>query len=282
MINQSFSCPKELYDAFSVVTPNLNMGHYLEGTILSVLKNLKEGDEYFIIDGGSTDNSLEIIKKYERYLSGWISETDDGYAHAVAKGFSRSNNPFQCWINSGDFILQGGLDKARLILTETESDLIFGDDIYINEKDYIIQITNGEARNLKLAMLNGGWTPLQDACFWRASLYQKVGGIDIALKYAADYDLFLRMSIAGRACYSPHIYSAFRKHTEQKSIKYKAEYKIEREGSRARELKGVYAGKLLSRWMISSYYWIKIRWRVRIKRKKIDLPGLIGRHITEV
>jgi len=282
MISESFSCPKERYDAFSVITPNLNMGHYLEETILSVLKNLKEGDEYFIVDGGSTDNSLEIIKKYEGYLSGWISEADDGYAHALAKGFSRSGNPFQCWINSGDFILQGALDKARSILTESGSDLIFGDDIYINEKGYIIEITNGDAKNLKLAMLNGGWTPLQDACFWRASLYQRIAGIDVALKYAADYDLFLRMSLAGKAHYSPHIYSAFRKHAGQKSIKNKSQYKREREESRVRELKKIYAGKFLSRWIISSYYWIRIRWRVRIRKTKIDSSGFIGRHITEV
>ena len=269
-------------DAFSVITPNFNMGHYLEETILSVLKNLNEGDEYFIIDGGSTDNSLEIVKKYEQHLSGWISEADDGYAHALAKGFDRSGNPLQCWINSGDLILQGSLNKARSVLNEVEADLIFGDDLYIDSNGYVIQITNGHARNLKLSMLNGGWTPLQDACFWRASLYNKIGGIDVGLKNAADYDLFLRMSIAGKVVYSPHIYSAFRKHDGQKSIKNMNAYRLEREISRSRELEKFHKGNFLVRGLITAYYWFAIRWRVRVMGAKKNTPGLIGRLATQI
>lgn len=98
---------------FCVVTPNLNMGRYLPGTIDSVLKNLSPGDQYFIIDGGSSDNSLEVIRSYEDRITGWISEPDKGYADAIKKGFSRANSAFQCWINSGDLLLSGAIDVAR-------------------------------------------------------------------------------------------------------------------------------------------------------------------------
>lgn len=76
--------------SFSVVTPNFNMGHLLSETIQSVLENLRPGDEYFIVDGGSTDGSIDIIKQYADRLTGWVSEQDAGYADAISKGDRKS------------------------------------------------------------------------------------------------------------------------------------------------------------------------------------------------
>jgi hypothetical protein len=90
--------------------------------------------------------------------------------------------------------------------------------------------------DLRNAMLYGGWTPLQDACFWRRGLYEKAGGIDRALKFAADYDLFLRMSLAGRTSFVPFAFSAFRRHVGQKSISGSAAYEDERRQIRSREI----------------------------------------------
>ena len=221
----------------SVVTINYNMGIYLEDTVCSVLNNLEAGDEYILVDGGSYDSSKEILKKYESRITKVLSEKDDGYADAIAKGFRFATGDIFCWINSGDLFLSGALAEVKKLFSEVNSDLIFGDDFYIDEKSKIIQHSRGYSRNLRSAMLYGGWTPLQDACFWKRRAYEQVGGINPILKYAADYDLFLKMSLSGNYRYIPKTFSAFRKHGGQKSIAGKALYSSEREKCRNRELK---------------------------------------------
>ena len=219
----------------SVVTPSFNMAAYLEQTITSVISNLRDGDEYFIVDGGSTDGSVEIIRSYEKRISGWISEPDDGYADALAKGFARASGDMLCWINASDLYLAGAFDAAQRLLTD-DLDMIFGSDLYIDANSRVLFYNHGWVPDLRSAMLFGGWTPLQDACFWRRSLYENVGGIDRQLKFAADYDLFLRMAIAGRTSYVPVAFSAFRQHAGQKSISGSAAYEDERRLVRAREI----------------------------------------------
>lgn len=219
----------------SVVTPSFNMAPYLEDTIRSVLSNLRPGDEYFVIDGGSTDGSVDIIRRHEQSFTGWVSEKDEGYADALAKGFDRATGDVLCWINAGDLYLSGAFDAAREALTN-DVDMIFGDDFYIGEDNRILAYSRGWVPDLRMAMLFGGWTPLQDACFWRRSLYQRVGGIDRSMRYAADYDLFLRMALAGRTGYVPVTFSAFRRHAGQKSISGSAAYESERRRVRAREV----------------------------------------------
>ena len=215
---------------FTIVTPNFNMGKYLEKTIVSVLSNMSENDEYIIMDGGSTDNSKEIVKKYSNRIK-FISEYDSGYSEAISKGFKLASGNLLCWINSGDLLNENSLDKARLYLSATNVDFIFGDDYYINDNDQIIGYSVGKVSNLRNMMLFGGWTPLQDACFWKKEIYDKIGGIDPSIKNAADFDLFLRMSITTKAVYVPYCFSAFRKHEGQKSISNKFLYSLERKNS---------------------------------------------------
>jgi glycosyltransferase involved in cell wall biosynthesis len=219
----------------SVVTPSFNMAPYLEDTIQSVLGNLRPGDEYFVIDGGSNDGSADIIRRHENNLTGWVSEPDAGYADALAKGFERATGDILCWINAGDMYLAGALDAARNLLSG-DLELIFGDDFYIDEANKVLFYSHGWVPNLRMATLYGGWTPLQDACFWRRGLYQNVGGIDRSLQYAADYDLFLRMALIGRTGYVPLTFSAFRRHSGQKSVSGSAAYDVERKRVRAREI----------------------------------------------
>jgi len=249
--------------SFAIVTPNFNMGQYLGRTIESVIRNLGPGDQYFVIDGGSTDNSVEVIRSYDKHLTGWVSEPDAGYADALAKGFERSKSEYMCWINSGDLLLDGAIDEARARLTSAGTDMIFGDDFYIDEADKIISCSYGRMNSLRNMMLYGAWTPLQDACFWKRELYGTIGGLDVRLKYAADFDLFLRMSMAGRCEYVPLAFSAFRKHQGQKSIHGRTEYKSERYRCRA-----VALSKSNCSWIkmqfLTVYYWIAVRLRARV------------------
>jgi glycosyltransferase involved in cell wall biosynthesis len=249
--------------SFAVVTPNYNMGQYLGRTIESVIRNLRPGDQYFVIDGGSTDNSVEVIRSYEKHLTGWVSEPDAGYADALAKGFDRAGGEYMCWINSGDLLLDGAIDEARARLASSDADMIFGDDFYIDEADKVISCSYGRMDSLRAMMLYGAWTPLQDACFWKRELYGAVGGLDVRLKYAADYDLFLRMSVAGRCEYVPLAFSAFRKHQGQKSIHGRAEYKSERYRCQAVALDK--SGEpWIGRLLLTMYYWVVVRLRARV------------------
>jgi glycosyltransferase involved in cell wall biosynthesis len=230
------------------------------------LINLQPGDEYFIMDGGSTDGSIEIIRQYESHLTGWVSEPDKGQYDALVKGFQRCTGEFLCWINSGDLLLKNSLQVARTLLAETGADLIFGDDLYIDEKSRVIFYSYGGVASLEYMMLYGGWTPLQDACFWRRSLYEQVGGLNPDLKYAADYDFFLRASWNGRCCYIPKVFSTFREHKGQRSIAGKTRYQAEKQQSRKQMLAKL-GVSLWQRFIYEPGYWVAVRWWYRVTRR---------------
>ncbi len=235
------------------------MGKYLEETIKSVICNMKDGDEYYIIDGGSSDNSIDIIKRYKKKITGWISENDKSYADAISKGFALSDATYQCWIGSGDLLLKNSLENARKLLSDSTSDMIYGDDLFIDGKSKVIRISNGRAENL-FPMILSGWTPLQDACFWRKSLYDRVGGINPKIRYAADYDLFLRMSYVGKCQYQPYVFSAFRQHDCQTSQIHMLDYKKEKLASRKKFLETCSPKTNLTK---EAYYWLVVRLKSR-------------------
>lgn len=262
----------------SVVTPSFNMAPYLEDTITSVIANLRPGDEYFVIDGGSTDGSVDIIRRHAKNLTGWVSEKDAGYADALAKGFDRATGDILCWINTGDLYLSGALDAARERIAG-DLDMIFGDDFYIGEDNRILSYSRGWVPDLRMAMLYGGWTPLQDACFWRRSLYQRIGGIDRSLRYAADYDLFLRMALDGRTGYVPVSFSAFRRHAGQKSISGSAAYNDERRRVRAREI-GSYRAAPMLKVFYRGINRVAMSARARLAPLVWRRPDLIGHPVT--
>ena len=265
----------------SIVTPSYEMAGFLSETIDSVLSNMRPDDEYFVIDGGSTDGSAEIIRGRQDALTGWVSEPDRGYAHALLKGFSRSTGDILCWINVGDRLALGALDAVRQKFADSRADMIFGDDFYFDEHGLVISYSRGYVKNPGDAMLYGGWTPLQDACFWRRSLYEKVGGLDPELEYAADYDLFLRMSLEGELEYVPMVYSAFRRHPGQKSISGSTDYKRERERVRKRELART-EGSRLGKSIRSVWHGAAIRWRVHVAQRKWVRPDLVGLPVADL
>lgn len=246
--------------SFSVVTINLNMAPFLARTIESVISNMRPGDEYFVIDGGSSDGSVEILKAYEGKITGWVSERDSGYADALRKGFGKCSGDFFCWVNSGDLLLPGALDVAREMLNASGVDLLMGDDLHIDESDVVLGQSRGGIPFFKQMMLFGPWTPLQDACFWTRSLYLSIGGIDPGLRYAADYAFFLRAAWAGQVRYVPVVFSAFRRHQGQKSIANAAAYKHEQNVVRRSVLEDVHYSRWRSLvWRIPCWFFVRLR-----------------------
>src|SRR6266498_4541205 len=127
------------YPRISIVTPSFNQGQYLEKTILSVLEQNYPDVEYIIIDGGSTDSSVEIIEKYEKYLAYWVSEPDHGQAHAINKGLQRATGDLLAWLNSDDFYMPGALHHfAKEAIARPEDSVFVGIGHFVNEQGEVL------------------------------------------------------------------------------------------------------------------------------------------------
>jgi glycosyltransferase involved in cell wall biosynthesis len=184
------------YPKISIVTPNYNQGEFIERTILSVLNQGYPNLEYIIMDGGSTDNSIEIIKKYEKQLTYWVSEKDGGMYDALNKGFKKSTGEIMGWINSDDFLHH----KSLFIIAKIFSDLpkiqwVQGLPNVANNEDNIVYIRQYRQYS-QLDFLSDyksqQWIQ-QESTYWTKSLYQKAGNkIEIKYKLAGDFDLWMR------------------------------------------------------------------------------------------
>jgi glycosyltransferase involved in cell wall biosynthesis len=205
------------YPKISIVTPSYNQAQFLERTILSVLNQNYPNLEYIIIDGGSMDGSVEIIKKYEKYLTYWISEKDKGQSHAINKGFQKSTGEILAWLNSDDTYLPEALYKVvKSFEQNPEADLIFGNIYFINENGKEI----GELRFTRFdfdTLIYEGGNLHQTGTFWTRNIYKRVGGINPNYKFCMDYDFFCKVAEMGRLFYIKDYFANFRIHTNAKS-----------------------------------------------------------------
>lgn len=198
----------------SVITPSYNQAAFLEQTMLSVLGQMYPNLEYIVVDGGSSDGSVEIIKRYEDRLFWWVSGKDDGQADAINKGFSKATGDILCWLNSDDFFLPGTLGAVAAEFAAGH-DLIYGDCISFSDlgKRCVINRPPVYDRDL-LGLVD---YIVQPSSFWKRDLWLKTGPLNTALHYAFDWEWFLRASGAGKFHKCARIFSAYRFHASHKS-----------------------------------------------------------------
>ncbi|MEZ4795938.1 MAG: glycosyltransferase family 2 protein [Flavobacteriaceae bacterium] len=181
------------YPKISIVTPSYNQGQFLEDTILSVLGQFYPNLEYFIYDACSTDNSVDIIKKYENQISYWVSEKDSGQADAINKGFQRSTGDILLWLNSDDMLMPNVLNFIAKQYLKNGEGIYFGNCIHFEEANNGV-ITNGSnvVDNFNSIPLQLVDTLIQPSSFWSKSVWDKIGELNTNFHYGFDWEWFLR------------------------------------------------------------------------------------------
>ncbi len=201
----------------SIVTPSFNQARYLEETMQSVLQQDYENLEYIVVDGGSTDGSVEIIRRYENQLAEWISEPDMGQTDAINKGFQLASGEIFAWLNSDDTYRPGGVRSAvRYLLDHPETGMVYGNAFYVDEEG------NPTARYPAgptdyVGLRRGINTIPQQAMFFRAKLWKMVGPLDPTFFYAMDYDLWVRIAAVTKIDFCDEYWADFRLHDDSKS-----------------------------------------------------------------
>jgi glycosyltransferase involved in cell wall biosynthesis len=207
----------------SIVTPSYNQGRYLEQTILSVLGQCYPNTDYIIIDGESTDNSREIIQKYSKYLSYWVSEKDKGQADAINKGFRVAKGDIYCWLNSDDYLFPGTFHYIAQCFNNKMRDcaLLYGSCLFFHEGTGHGRIIVPPDWDKELLFLND--YIYQPSAFWTRGLWEKNGELNSTYNYAFDWEWWLRASQFGVFEKTTQCLSAYRHHDKHKSGSYSEE-----------------------------------------------------------
>jgi glycosyltransferase involved in cell wall biosynthesis len=209
--------PSPVTDRISVVVPSFNQGRWLGEALASLLDQGDPALEVIVVDGGSTDETCEVLDRWRPRLAACVSERDDGQAHAIAKGFALATGSIRAWLNSDDAHLPWTLETVRRAFAADPSlECLHGDRIEIDADGRVLgwrRIPGHSAYFLN----RWPWTH-QETCFWRRELYDRCGGIDTSLRFAMDYDLFARFFERGRCRHLPAFLGAFRWHDRSKSF----------------------------------------------------------------
>lgn len=202
----------------SVVTPSYNQADFLNQTLQSVLAPDNAGVEYLVIDGASTDRSVEIIRAHAPRLAYWVSEPDTGQAAAINKGLRRAQGELLAWLNSDDTYRPGAIAAVVSYMTaHPEVDVVYGDIEFVGPDGLSLGSMPTWDFNPQQQICATNLIP-QPATFFRRALFERVGGLDESLHFALDYDLWVRMLLAGgRFAHVPQVWATFRLHPTSKT-----------------------------------------------------------------
>lgn len=201
----------------SIITPSYNQARFIDDTLRSVLSQRDQVHEYFLLDGGSTDNTMEIVDRYADRIDHVVSEKDKGQSDAIHKGFARATGDVLAWINSDDVLLPGMVKQVRdAFERHPEWDVLTAWHVTIDAETRVRSAH-------RLPSESVGWMSwgvmhvCQQTCFFKRSLYEKLGGLNLELHCVMDTEMWLRMLSAGaRWGHIPQYTAAFRVHDDMK------------------------------------------------------------------
>lgn len=216
----------EYYPSFSIVTPSYNQGQFLEATLKSVLEQDYPDLEYLVVDGGSTDGSVDILECYTDRLDWWVSEPDHGQSEAINKGFRRANGELIGWVNSDDLLMPGALKKvAAAFETNPDAVLVYGDVYSIDGNGVIFNTMEygqwGLLDLMRFSILG------QPAVFMRRKLLRALGYLDESFHFLMDHQLWLKMAQEGDLLHLPGVLAKARYHEEAKNIARAEQFGVE-------------------------------------------------------
>jgi glycosyltransferase involved in cell wall biosynthesis len=210
----------------SIVTPSFNQARFLEATIRSILLQGYPNLEYFVLDGGSTDGSADIIRKYEPWLAAWVSEPDGGQSAAINRGLQLASGVFATWINSDDMLHQHALATHASRIGFNPDIVYIGDCLYIDDRDRPLNRHRGRVHDFRdLVHIRTVWRArqqrghmVQPEVLFPRQLAIDVGGLDAANHRTMDYELWGKFLLAGAAFqYTQIPFAMFRQHSDQKT-----------------------------------------------------------------
>jgi glycosyltransferase involved in cell wall biosynthesis len=256
-----------MFPLVSIISPSFNQASFLRDTIESVLSQDYPNIEYIIIDGGSKDASVEIIQQYSKRLAWWVSERDKGHADALNKGFDRANGEILAWLNSDDTYQPHTIKEAvEYLMAHPEVSLVYGDANLIDENgDYLGRFPSKQTDYA--SMLRGSVHIPQATTFFWAKYWKLVGPLDLSLKFAFDYDLWVRLAKLAPIAYVPRVWANFRLHSKGKSVYLDDRCYPDMIRVSQRET-GKKVTRLVLRWYLRrlTFAWLPIRWRVKLRQ----------------
>ena len=212
------------FPKISIVTPSFNQDEFLEECIDSVLSQNYPNLEYVVMDGGSSDNSVAIIRKYEKYLTYWQSKPDGGQYHAINDGFRRTTGEIMAWLNSDDKYHHNAFFKIAWLFSHCqEIEWLTGRHSLWDKNGELIDVYTGDIPLFDRAShLNGQYIEIciqQESTFWRRSLWERAGGYLCAdIDYAGDLELWTRFYRFAPLHMTEHLLGGYRKHGNQKTV----------------------------------------------------------------
>ena len=198
----------------TIITPSFNQAPFLERTILSIHNQGYPNLEHIVIDGGSTDGSREILRRYEKRLHYWQSGPDRGQSDAINIGSGHATGRYMTWINSDDMLMPGALHRfARAFGDNPEAGLVFGNQVEVDEHDRVIKRLFTIDFDIRDFLYEISIIVHQQSALWRTDLFRRIGGLKL-FRYAMDYDMIYRMYRSGARFHRiPDFLSAFRVHS---------------------------------------------------------------------